>query len=99
VLRWYLEERGRELSREPFGAAALTTPPDSALNRLSWLLPYAQSVIAFVVLFLVGRRWVRSARTSRPDEPASAGTAAVSPDPKVQAEYEQLLDRELRKLD
>ncbi len=95
ILRWYLEARGRELSREPFGAAALTTPPDTTWNRLSWLLPYGASVIAIVVLFLVGRRWVRSGRSA--GAPAAGGERAA--EPPLQSDYEKLLDRELKKMD
>jgi cytochrome c-type biogenesis protein CcmF len=105
VLRWYLEERGAELSRPRFGAEALTTPPDDAINRLSWLLPYGVSLVAIVLLFLVGRRWVRAG--TRPAAAApGATTDAAAPTDREQtlsagerSEYEQLLDRELRKMD
>jgi len=59
ILNWYLEQRGPELGREPFGASALTTPPDTGINRLSWLLPYGLSLVALVALIWVGRRWAR----------------------------------------
>jgi cytochrome c-type biogenesis protein CcmH/NrfF len=109
VLQWYLKERGPELGREVFAQAALTVPPDTAANRLSWLLPYALSAVAAIGLVLVGLRWSRRAR-ARARPPAGAGAEAPPQPPSVaaaspespteeQRAYEKLLDLELKKLD
>jgi cytochrome c-type biogenesis protein CcmF len=101
VLQWYLQQRGAELGREVFGQAALTVPPDTGINRLSWLLPYLLSILGAVGLILAGLRWVRAARRR-----AAAGElSSASPDgpPEVTTEerqaYEKLLEMELKKLD
>jgi len=98
ILDWYLKQRGPELGREPFGASALTTPPDTGFNRLSWLIPYGLSLVALVGLIWVARRWTRRRRssTSADDEPLAEGGQIPA---KQQQEYDNLLERELKKLD
>jgi cytochrome c-type biogenesis protein CcmF len=112
ILHWYLEERGAELGRERFGQVALTTPPDTGWNRLSWLVPYLVSLVAVVLLLLVGKRWVRAARLKPTGDraisatPSSVGAAPLRPgeanpglDSEERGTYERLLDQELKKLD
>jgi cytochrome c-type biogenesis protein CcmF len=107
IIDWYVKDRGPELGREPFGAAALTTPPDTGFNRLSWLLPYLLSALAVVALVLVGRRWTRAGKRRGPppaaegpetDDDARAAPGGTEEQGPGDA-YEDLLDRELRKLD
>ena len=111
VRRWYLEQRGPELGRPAFGQEALTTPPDSAFNRLSWLLPYSLSALAMLVLLFVGTRWARArggagAPSALPDgqRPCEGGSGDPGPEsPRSggagDAVYEELLERELKKMD
>jgi cytochrome c-type biogenesis protein CcmF len=102
VLQWYLKQRGPELGREVFGQAALTVPPDSGINRLSWLLPYLLSAIGAVGLLLVGLRWVGAARRRTAALPASAEGAPqemASSSADERRAYEKLLETELKKLD
>jgi len=110
VLEWYLKERGPELGREVFAQAALTVPPDTAANRLSWLLPYALSAIAAIALVLAGLRWSRRARArarppgrgeaETPQQPPGAEASPSTPSAtEEQRAYEKLLDLELKKLD
>jgi cytochrome c-type biogenesis protein CcmF len=90
IIDWYKKQRGPEIGRKPFGAAALTMPPDNAFNRLAWLVPYSASAIVAVILVLLGLRWKRRQRATA----AARATPAGSQDP-----YEDLLDRELSRLD
>jgi len=100
ILDWYLNERGPELGREPFGQVALTTPPDSGWNRISWLLPYGLSLVAAIVLVVVGRRWSRSRRAAPGEaDPTRPEPGAAQLPPEEQQVYADLLDRELKKLD
>lgn len=95
ILNWYMEERGQEIGKGRFGAVALSVPPDTPLNRMAWLAPYALSGLAMVILLLVGRRWVRThgANTAGAAEEDKA-TPSETEDP-----YAQLLNDELDKLD
>jgi cytochrome c-type biogenesis protein CcmF len=70
------------------GHHVLSEPPDSAFNRLSWLLPYAVALITLPAIVLTARRWARSTPA-----PALAGGTAL--DPTIEAR----LDDELRDLD
>jgi cytochrome c-type biogenesis protein CcmF len=74
IIAWYTTGRGRELGEEPFGAAALTIPPSTGFNQLSWLLPYLASGLAALVLLFMGRRWVRTGRRTGATE-AGPGVA------------------------
>ncbi len=97
IRAWYRDARGPEVGRAPFGEAAFTIPPDSLVSRISYLLPYGLGALVLVVLVLAGRAWTRRGR-ARVDQqrgegaPAPGGDAARDP-------YEDLLDRELKKLD
>jgi cytochrome c-type biogenesis protein CcmF len=104
ILSWYLERRGPELGRDAFGQVALTTPPDTGINRLSWLLPYTASGLAVAFLLLAGRRWVRSGQRTRAAETRAASDGVpdgplAGSEEEQQAAYERLLERELKKLD
>jgi len=106
ILRWYKEQRGPELGREPFGQEALTTPPDSGFNRLSWLLPYLLSGLAVIVLVLAGLRWSRAGQQNeeRPrdeggEDLAQAAAPAAEEEDAAQDLYEDLLDRELDRME
>jgi cytochrome c-type biogenesis protein CcmF len=74
ITQWYMTGRGPEIGKPAFGAAALSEPPDTMVNRLSWLAPYALSGAAIVIIFLVGRRWARN----RPRDVAQAHEASLS---------------------
>jgi cytochrome c-type biogenesis protein CcmF len=78
ILEHFVQQQG--------GHHVLSEPPDSAFNRLSWLLPYAVALIALPAIVLTARRWARPA-------PAAAGDAVL--DPTIEAR----LDDELRDLD
>jgi cytochrome c-type biogenesis protein CcmF len=99
IYSWYTRQRGSEIGREPFGAQALAEPPDTAFNRLAWLLPYGLSVFSVCLLVLVGLRWKRN---RLPTTGAGAAMKAKAPDgtsSRGDDAYAALLDDELRKLD
>jgi cytochrome c-type biogenesis protein CcmH/NrfF len=70
------------------GHHVLSEPPDSAFNRLSWLLPYAVALVTLPALVVSARRWSRAAT-------APAGASNTPLDPTLEAR----LDDELRDLD
>jgi cytochrome c-type biogenesis protein CcmF len=70
------------------GHHVLSEPPDSAFNRLSWLLPYAVALVTLPALVFSARRWSRAAA-------APAGASNTPLDPTLEAR----LDDELRDLD
>ncbi|MCA9665193.1 MAG: cytochrome c biogenesis protein CcsA [Myxococcales bacterium] len=101
IIDWYVNRRGPEIGREPFGFRALSEPPNTGLY---WMLPYALSAIGVIALVLAGRKW--SAR--RRARAAAAALAAAGGDldsrsggasRKKDDPYADLLDDELRKLD
>ncbi len=79
-----------EARRAGDGEKVLMIPPDSALNRLSWLVPTAGAVGGLVLLFGLWRRWVRKG-----PEIAAALPAAGKEDDH----YAEALDDELRETD
>ena len=95
LIAWYTKERGAEIGREPFGATALAVPPDTAFNRLAWLVPYAVSLGAIGFLAFAGRRWKGRGANAKPEPEriASAGEEAN------RQTYKELLDRELDRLE
>ncbi len=105
IFDWYTKARGPEIGQKPFGVRALAEPPDTAFNRLAWLLPYGLSVFAICLLVLVGLRWKRD-RLPTTAEGATSATppkeSGVDEDaPRAQRDdlYSAMLDRELRELD
>jgi cytochrome c-type biogenesis protein CcmF len=70
------------------GHHVLSEPPDTAFNRLSWLVPYAVALITLPAIVLTARRWARPAA-------AAAGANGATLDPTIEAR----LDDELRDLD
>ncbi|MCC6751856.1 MAG: hypothetical protein IT371_29655, partial [Deltaproteobacteria bacterium] len=95
IIGWYTTARGPEIGKKPFGAVALAIPPDTAFNRLSWLVPYGASAVAAGVLFALGRRWARRRRAADETQTPAEAAAASSSDKA----YEELLKRELKDLE
>ena len=97
IINWYVNERGPEIGRRPFGTQVLSVPPDRGFTRLYWLLPYALSGVAVVGLLLAGRRWLRRAKA----RDSAATTAERDGDASDDAsdEYRNALDEELKKLE
>ncbi|MEK6606754.1 MAG: cytochrome c-type biogenesis CcmF C-terminal domain-containing protein [Myxococcota bacterium] len=97
ILDWYTKERGPELGKPVFGAAALAAPPDTWFNRLSWIVPYAGGGLGgLVALGFIGRRLTRRRRSATgPGSPEDPSATAPAPD----GEYADRLADELSALD
>jgi len=74
---------------EEYGERVLSTPKSS----LSWLLPFAGIAGGLVLLFAMGRRWVRRGKTQMGTLGESATTS------EADEEYADRLDDELRETD
>lgn len=94
IITWYTKYRGPEVGKKVWGATALAIPPDTAFNRLAWLLPYGLSAFAAAFLLMLGLRWKRN----RVNAPAALPLPTTRPD-GTEDPYDALLDDELKKLD
>lgn len=80
--------------RTRFGAAAISLPTDSGLDRALWVVPLSGLALALGVLLAVGRRWQRrGARDLASDTGESKGEG------KNTREYDDRLDDELRRFE
>jgi cytochrome c-type biogenesis protein CcmF len=76
--------RKYEAKRKGDGERVLMIPPDSALNRLSWLVPAAAIAGGLVLIFALSRRWIKK------------GAAVAKPAPAKEDDvYAERLDDEL----
>jgi cytochrome c-type biogenesis protein CcmF len=79
-----------------FGEAVRIVPKDTGFNRLGWGIPYLALGGGLVLLFTVGRRWVRRGKM----QAAAASAAPAAPGDRADAQaYDDLLDDELRDTD
>jgi len=87
VVAFYVQRYG--------GNHVLAMPPDTAFNRLAWIVPYATFGLAVVVIFMLVRTWVRRGK-------AAEAAAPKKDDPEREKElkkYEDQLDDELDEAD
>jgi cytochrome c-type biogenesis protein CcmF len=75
-----------------YGERVRIVPKDAGFNRLGWAVPYVALGGGLIMLYAVGRRWVRRGKMQVEDQPAA--TAA-----KDDQAYSDLLDDELRDTD
>jgi cytochrome c-type biogenesis protein CcmF len=92
ILDWYVNARGPELGKPPFGAVALASPP-GRFNQLSWILPYGAGTAGLVGLAVVAIRM----RKRRLQAPAHAMAPPVAP--PADASYAARLEDELSRVD
>ena len=88
----YLDVRDAFIA-EYDGQHVLTMPIDKGFNRLAWVVPYAALGGALVLIFGVGRYWVRRGRKEWSDQVAAADKTNIDDDLADQ------IDDELRDLD
>jgi cytochrome c-type biogenesis protein CcmH/NrfF len=79
----------QELFRQEHGAKAIAIPSDKGLDRALWAVPLLLMLAGLGLLVWLGRRWLRKNQPL----PSSAGVLETS------ANYERVLDEELRRLE
>jgi cytochrome c-type biogenesis protein CcmH/NrfF len=95
----YLEIRDA-LVQEYGGQHILTVPIDKGFNKLAWIVPWVVFGLAFMLVLVVGQRWVRRGRRATASTRASGADAATMGRPSVaDEEREDRLDDELRDID
>ena len=80
--------------RTRFGAAAISLPTDSGLDRALWVVPLSGLALALGVLLAVGRRWQR-----RGTRDLATDTSETKGEGKNTREYDDRLDDELRRFE
>jgi cytochrome c-type biogenesis protein CcmF len=76
------------------GNHVLHVPPDTAFNRLAFIVPYASFAAAVIIILQVVRTWVRRGR-ARDGAPTAAPAVAVAAAGPAPSKYEDQLDDEL----
>jgi cytochrome c-type biogenesis protein CcmF len=76
--------------RALYGVKALSVPPDEGLDRVTWALPIALSVLAVGAVLLVGRRMKRGAAPKR----AASTPSDTDLDARLERELARLEDEE-----
>ena len=75
ILDWYVNKRGPEIGKPPFGAVALASPP-GRFNQLAWILPYGAGTAGLVGLAVVAFRIRKRRLSSAASEEVSAMPAS-----------------------
>jgi cytochrome c-type biogenesis protein CcmF len=78
--------------RDRFGGDhVLNVPPDTAFNRLAWVVPYAAFGAAVIFVAVLARSWVRRGRRARfAAAPPPAGTERTAYDDKLDDELDRM---------
>jgi cytochrome c-type biogenesis protein CcmF len=87
ILQWYVNERGPELGKPPFGAVALASPP-GRFHQLAWAIPYAVGGAGLCGLAVAALRIRKRQKGAAAEAPDSSG------DP-----YAARLEEELHQVD
>jgi cytochrome c-type biogenesis protein CcmH/NrfF len=87
------------LIKEYGGQHILTVPVDVGFNKLAWIVPWAVFGLAFTLVLVVGKRWVRRGRQETQAARAGAGASAYRSAGPADEEREDRLDDELRDID
>lgn len=81
--------------RTKYGELILSAPTTRGFNLVAWILPFAALGVGLIFVLVVVRRWVAAQRARRADVPQ----VVAAPDARATAQYQSILEREMRELD
>lgn len=81
--------------RTKYGELILSAPTTRGFNLVAWVLPFAALGVGLIFVLVVVRRWVAAQRARRSDVRPEVPAA----DAQATAQYQSILEREMRELD